>query len=138
MKKKKIIFLLIIVAVLSITATILFFSFYKVDYVQEFKMGIIVGDHVGIDTSPDELRFGMVPPGSTSTTRQINLINNKNYPLKVNVKKYGTLKSWVTTSPSSFVINPNENKQVNFKATPPPKTDYGNYTGKVRFYFLKI
>lgn len=138
MEKKKIIWLSVIVAILSITATSLFYSFYKVDYVQEFNMSIIVGDHLGIDVSEDKLSFGMVPPGKGSATRQINIQNSKNYPLKVNVHKYGEMKDWVSASPNSFVIRQNENKQVNFDARPPQGAEYGNYTGKVRFYFLKV
>ena len=138
MIKKNIILLLIIVAILSITTTALFYSFYKVDYVKEFNMSIIVGDHMGIDVSGDKLSFGMVPPGQGSATRNVNVYNSKNYPLKVNVHKYGRIKDWVSVSPSNFIIKQNENKQVNFNAGPPEGTEYGNYTGKIRFYFLKV
>lgn len=138
MEKKKIILLSVIVAVLSITATSLFYSFYKIDYVQEFNMSIIVGDHIGIDVSSDKLSFGMVPPGGSSATRQINIQNSKSYPLKVNVHKYGEIKDWVSASPNSFIIRENENKQVSFDAKTPQNTEYGSYNGKVRFYFLKL
>ena len=137
LKKKNIILLLIIVSILAITVTSLFYSFYKVDYVKEFNMSIIVGDHIGIDVSADELRFGMVPPGQGSATRNINVHNSKNYPLKVNVHKYGEIKDWVSVSPQNFIIKENEDKQVSFDAKPPSETEYGNYTGKIRFYFLK-
>lgn len=135
--KKKIILLLIIAAIISITLTSLFYSFYKVDYVREFDMSIVIGDHVGIDTSPDALSFGMVPPGGSSAKRNINIYNPKNYPLKVNVNKYGEIKYWVSASPSTFIIKENEGKQVSFVVSPPSNAEYGNHTGKVRFYFLK-
>ena len=137
MKKKNIVFLLIIIVLLSITATALFYSFYKVDYIKEFNMSMVVGDHIGIGIIKGELSFGMVPPGQGSSTRNIDIYNSKNYPLKVNIKKYGEIKDWVKVSPNGFIIGVNENRQVNFEASPPVNTEYGNYTGKIRFYFIK-
>ena len=138
MKKKILIYLLITVCLISIALTALVYSFYRVDYVQEFDMSIIIGDHIGIDAGSDKLSFGMVPPGGTSVERKINIQNSRNYPLKVNVKKYGDIKGWVSVSPNSFIINQNEDKQVAFNAKTPQSIEYGTYTGKVRFYFLKV
>jgi len=137
-KKNHIFILLVVIALISVTATILFYSFYVIADVREFNMTLIVGNHTGLDVDTEKLSFGMVMPKSNSCTRYVFISNKKNYPLKVYINFYGNLAEWVSVSENYFVLLPGEEKKLSFSASAPGDAAYGNYTGKARFVFKRI
>jgi len=136
-KKNHIFILLLVIALISITATILFYSFYIIADVREFNMGLIVGNRTGFDVDTEKLSFGMIMPTSSST-RYIVLSNKKDYPLNVYVNFYGNFAEWVSVSENYFVLKPDEEKKLSFTASAPRDAAYGNYTGKARFVFKRV
>ena len=137
-KKNYFFILLFVIAIIGITVTILFYSFYIIADVREFNMTLIVGDHAGLDVDTEKLAFGMVIPASSSSTRYVLLSNKKDYPLNVHINFYGDLADWVSVSDNYFVLQPNEEKKLSFSVTAPRNTAYGNYTGTARFVFKRI
>jgi len=137
-KKNHFFILLFVIVIISITATIFFYSFYTIADVREFNMTLIVGDHAGFDVDSEKLAFGMVMPASSSSTRYVILSNKKDYPLNVYIDFYGNLAEWVTVSDNYFVLEPGEEKKLSFSASAPVNATYGNYTGRARFVFKRI
>ena len=138
MKKNYIFILLLITALISITATILFYSFYKIVDVKEIDMTLIVGDHAGLDVNTEKLSFGMVMPTGSSCTRYVNLSNKKDYSLKVYILFFGSFAEEVSVSENYFILNSGEGKKLSFSAIAPKNAAYGNYTGKARFVFKRV
>jgi len=138
MKKNHIFILLLVAALVSITFTILFYSFYKIADVKEINMTLIVGDHAGLDVNTEKLSFGMVMPKGSSCTRYVTLSNKKDYPLKVYINFYGSLAECVSVSENYFILNPDEKKKLSFSAIAPRNAAYGNYTGKAKFVFKRV
>ena len=137
-KKNHLFILLLVITLISITATTLFYSFYIIDDVREFNMSLIVGDHAGFDVDTERLAFGMVSPGGNSCIRFIDLSNKKDHSLKVYINFYGNFAEWVSVSENYFVLKPNEEKKLSFTAAAPKNAAYGNYTGKARFVFKRV
>ena len=137
-KKNNLFILLFVIALISITATILFYPFYLIENVREFDMSLIVGNHTGFDVNTEKLTFGMITPTGSSCTRYIFISNKKDYPLKVYINFYGNFAEWVSVSENYFVINPGEEKKLSFSATATRNVTYGNYTGKARFVFKRV
>ena len=138
MKKNHLFILLLVIALIGITATILFYSFYIIADVREFNITLTVGEHAGFDVDTEKLAFGMVSPGGNSCTRYIFISNKKDYPLNVHINFYGNLAEWITVSENYFVLEPGEEKKLSFSASAPKGSAYGNYTGKARFVFKRV
>ena len=137
-KKNHIFILLLVIALISITTTILFYSFYIIENVREFDMNLIVGNHTGFDVNTEKLTFGMITPTGSSCTRYIFISNKKDYPLRVYINFYGNFANWVSVSDNYFVLKPDEEKKLSFTASAPRDAAYGNYTGTARFVFKKV
>jgi len=137
-KKNYLFILLLVIALISITATILFYSFYIVEDVREFDMSLIVGDHAGFDVDTEKISFGMIMPAGNSCTRYVFVSNKKNHPLKVYISLHGNFADWVSVSDNCFVLQPGEEKKLSFSASAPRDAAYGNYTGKARFVFKRV
>jgi len=137
-KTKYLIVLLFIIAIISITATNLFYSFYVIEDVREFNMSLIVGDHAGFDVDTEKITFGMVKPAGNSCTRFVFISNKKDHPLKVYISLHGNFADWVSVSEDYFVLQPGEEKKLSFSASAPGDAAYGNYTGKARFVFKRV
>ena len=137
-KKNNLFILLFVIALISITATILFYPFYLIENVREFDMSLIVGNHTGFDVNTEKLTFGMITPTGSSCTRYIFISNKKDYPLKVYISFYGNFADWVSVSDNYFVLKPDEEKKLSFTASAPRDAAYGNYSGTARFVFKRI
>ncbi len=138
MKKNHFFILLLVIALISITATNLFYSFYIIADVREFNMSLIVGNRTGFDVNTEKLTFGMITPTGSSCTRYVFVSNEKDYPLKVYINFYGNFAEWVSVSDNYFVLNPGEEKKLSFSASAPRYAAYGNYTSKARFVFKRV
>jgi hypothetical protein len=101
-------------------------------------MSIIVGDHIGVDTSTESLTFGMVMPGYASSTRFIRLDNYNDYPLIADIKKTGEIAGWVTLNEDKFIMEPRSNKTISASAVAPINAKYGNHTGNIKVIFKRV
>ncbi len=137
-KTKHLVFLLFVIALISATATILFYSFYVIDDVKEFNMALIVGNRTGIDVDTEKLTFGMITPAGSSCTRYVFVSNKKDYPLRAYINFYGSFAEWVSVSENYFVLKPGEEKKLSFSASAPEDAAHGNYTGRAKFVFKRI
>jgi hypothetical protein len=136
MEGSQVLLLLVIVSILSITATNLFYSLYVVDNVIEKEMSLIIGNRTGFDMSTEKITFGMITKKG-SCRRDIFLSNNKDYPIEIKVSKNGNISPFVLISDNKFVLNPGEEKKVSFTASSYPEAEYGSYNGKARFVFKR-
>ncbi|MGB9708312.1 MAG: hypothetical protein ACPLXC_03260 [Candidatus Pacearchaeota archaeon] len=131
-KKKKwvrIVLLMVIIALLTITLTELIFYYskyvYKVKKVTVYDMKMEVGNHVGFNLDAEELNFGTVPPGGGSK-REVVITTDSPTLLKVMFE--GELADWVSVSENDFIFN--GSKSLTFLAVSPENTSLGFYKGK--------
>lgn len=138
MKLKRFLLLLSITILLSFSLTILFYTYYFIQDIQELGMKMKINDYVGLDTNESVLSFGTVPNNGGSSQRTVILKNMENKPLNVNVKKSGEMAKWVYTSEENFVLKANERKELIFTAIPSRDGEKRAYKGKVSFIFTRI
>ncbi|MBS3097876.1 hypothetical protein J4209_03735 [Candidatus Woesearchaeota archaeon] len=137
MKKALFLLFLILIAVISISLTAIFYSLGVVE-TMDIKVGLKVPEsdtHIGFDTNESALKFGIVPRG-VSSTRVIEIYNDKGYSMNVKIIKSGFVTDWID-SETDFIIKPNESRRISFTATVPEGALAGNYSGNVRFIFKK-
>lgn len=137
MDKKQVAILVVIVFLLGMTATSLFYSHYLVENVMIVEMSLEVGDKLGFNLEENVLNFGRTAPGVNSVTRFIEISNIEDYPIVIKIKTSGELSEWVTTSEDNFVLEAGEIRKVDFVAAPPPDAPQGEYYGKVRVLAMK-
>lgn len=137
MKLGKFILIAVAVSLISFSLTLLFYSYYIVQDVQELGMKMKVGDVVGVDTNNSVISFGIIPAGG-SGERPIILKNMWDEPLKVNIKKSGEMAKWVYFSENGFILEKNETKEIKAKAVPSDDARKGVYTGEVKFIFTRV
>lgn len=133
--RKKFLFLLGIV-VFSVICTNLVLDYFVSQQIIDYKMHMIVGDHIGFDLNRKVITFGMVTPSGTAT-RYIDLSNGE-HNNKVRVTAFGELAKWVTLSENDFVLQPYENKSLKISVFAPADVEFGNYTGSLRIAFRKL
>ncbi|MCX6706858.1 MAG: hypothetical protein NT001_01815 [Candidatus Woesearchaeota archaeon] len=138
MKLNKALILLAIAIIIGSTVSMMFYSFYYINSIVTYDMSVVVGNHIGFDTDTDLLAFGMIMPGSSSSTRFINLDNYNDYPLMVEMKKTGEIAGWVTLSKENFIMDPHSNITLSTSAAAPPNAQLGNHTGKIRAVFKRV
>lgn len=126
----------LIAAVLVVVITLFFYAFWYVKEVKVIEMSAEVNDHIGFDTNSSSLTFGMVMPG-TESVRTIMLSHDRNYPLRVSVRRYGEMAEWVFVSDNNFEIKPEQTVALNIRTRPPLGTIYGNYTGTLKIVFTR-
>ncbi|MFH1683214.1 MAG: hypothetical protein ABIA37_05460 [Candidatus Woesearchaeota archaeon] len=137
MNKKELAIILVIVFLLGMTATSLFYSHYLVENVMMVEMSLEIGDKLGFDLEKDILNFGRTAPGVSSVTRFMEISNIEDYPIRIKIKTSGELSEWVTASEYNFVLSAGEIKKVDFVAAPPQDAPQGEYSGKVRVLAMK-
>lgn len=137
MKIKELVIVLIVGFLISSTMAFLIYSFYYVEYVKVYGMNITIGDRLGFDTDNKSLTFGMVPPGSQSSTRYIDIVNYENHPVRVDILKKGEMAPWVVFSENTFLLAPKSNQTLTVSAMIPSGIEMGNYTGKFKVMFKK-
>ena len=98
---------------------------------------VIVGDHIGFDLNTTALTFGMVTSGGTSSNREI-IITNADLLQKVEIYGQGEIFDWIIIPESSFIIEPNTNKNISFSISVPDNVSFGEHTGKIKFKFTKL
>lgn len=135
MKHSKAVLILIIIALLAFLISILTYSFWKVVFVQNYEVTLSVGDRIGFDLGEQKISFGTMLPG-TDSSRQIEMINSLNRPIKVIIKQSGNTAQFVSTE-NNILIGAKETVKIDFLAKVPLNTSYGNYTGKILIRALR-
>ena len=128
----------IIGLLIGFTAALMTYSFWYVEKVRVYNMTLIVYDHIGFDVDNETLAFGMVMPGTASSTRFLNVANGRDYPVLVQFTGTGEMAQWVSLHNTEIVLDPYETREVRVSANPPAEVAYGNYTGKFKIVFKKI
>lgn len=137
MKRNQLIFLIISIAILSVSATLLTFSFYKVKYIRTIPMDIKISDYIGINIDDDALHFGTVSAGGCSD-RYIILKHDYDYPVEVIIGVVGELEPWTSIEENQFTLEQDEEREVIFKVCPTSGTKGQTYTSTARIVFKRI
>ena len=137
MKPNKLLLMVFITVLLSFSLTFIFYSYYLIQDVQSLDMKLKIGDIVGLDTNESVISFGIIPPEG-SAQRKVILNNMYGKPLEVHTKKTGEIAGWVHISEDTFIINPDETKELLFTAIPSKGAEKGAYQGKIKFIFTRL
>jgi hypothetical protein len=130
MKTYKILALIFSVLLLIIFGLLLFYNRYALVDVISQPVHVEVGEPIGIEVGK-QLRFGRVPPGSTSK-KKINLTNYNDFPVIVTITLSGNAKDIITVSENDFFLEPQEMKLIVYYASPPKDYPTGNYSGTTK------
>lgn len=88
--------------------------------------------YVGFDLNKQNLTFGTLSPGSSST-KVVTMEYSKQAITYVWAE--GDLSSWVIISPKKFEIMPNTSQDVSFTILAPITAKEGEYNGKIVFCY---
>ncbi len=123
---------------LSITSTLLFYSYYKVYDMNILNADVTVKETkvVGFNTDTDAVHFGIIPP-SGSGARNISLTNIWDKKVLISITSHGEIKNWVNPKRNNFILNPDENTEVQLTIKIPENASMDNYTGLVKVFFLR-
>ncbi len=141
--KNSILFVLVILfstILLSIFASLAFYSFYIIQDVKVLEMEVGVEDVVGVTTENDKLYFGTVPPLiDSSANRKATFQNNYDFPVEVSVFFSGEMKDWVTLTEENPVFLPGETGYLYFVLSfGEDLPEYGYYTGTAKVYVKRV
>ncbi|MEW6063215.1 MAG: hypothetical protein AB1571_02500 [Nanoarchaeota archaeon] len=101
----------------------------------ELEMDLKVGDYVGFNVNTDKIYFGIVPKGASS--KRIITITNFNISSNIIIEKKGEFADWVYLDEKTFLMKPNEIKNITVTVTVPKNAKYGNYTSKLKILFAR-
>lgn len=135
MKAKKLLIILITIALIGFVTTFYFHMFYKNYEVREIGMKLEVAQKLGLNTDTDMLNFGANFPGNTCK-RFMDISFPKR--TRVFIGFEGDFAEWVSVDDNRFILEPNENKHLAFLTQIPKDALEGNYTGKAVFYFKRV
>lgn len=127
--------LLFTVIFLSVLCTYIILHFLSNQQIVEYKMQLIVGNHIGFDLNKTAITFGMVTP-SGNAVRHLDLKNGE-YKNKVQILAFGDLADWIKLSENDFVLQPYEKRTLSITAQVPEHANFGNYTGTLRVILEK-
>lgn len=131
MKKIKMLVLLAIIALVTVTITMLAYSYWKIISVTEYDVRLNVGDRIGVDIDKERISFGTMLQNSVAS-RKIEATNNEDRLIKISIEQTGSTLQFVSPEENNIILNPNETRELNFLAKVPKDAAFGNYTGKVK------
>jgi len=132
MKKRLLLLLLAVVAIISVLAAVFAYTFYKADMnIIEMELKVREDRHIGLDINETALKFGIMYAGSRAD-RNVIIENNKDYPLNAHVFIRGNITKFVSFQ-ERFVLDKNGNKSIGFSAYIPEGTAEGDYNGEAVF-----
>lgn len=137
MKKKDITMILIIVLLLSFSATTIYYAFYVIGDIKEIPMNLSVAEFYGFDLNKEMLTMGATQPGG-SAKRAVRLENTAGFPIRVQIETHGELEEWTSFSENDFILGKGEHKQIDVSVIVPGEAEYGGYTGSVRITFKRV
>ena len=137
MKKHNAILIIVILAILTVLITTIYYSYWKVISVTRYDVKLSIGDRIGFDLGSQVISFGTMLPGSESP-RTMEIANSLNIPIKVVIKHTGNTTKFVYPERNNFLVPPNSSEQLTFVARIPRNASYGNYTGTVIIRTLRV
>ncbi|MFH1669083.1 MAG: hypothetical protein ABIA62_04095 [Candidatus Woesearchaeota archaeon] len=132
--------LIIIVLLIGIGTTMMYYSFYNVVYVETFDIHIETGEykHIGINAD-STLNFGKIPSTGGIAKKEFNLDNNMNFPVTVSILLRGDAAGFIRIDENDFILQPGENRKLPIYAVVPTGFGIqGNFTGKATVKLLRI
>ena len=129
---------LIISLGIGISISLVVYVLYVIEEIRFIPISVMVDDGAGFDINNTALKFGKVIPGKSTNIRYVSISHKMDYPLEVIVDVFGDIKDFVSISEKRVVIKPNESKKIAFKISVPMSTNFGEYSGRVRFVFKKL
>ena len=136
MKSKKTILILMIVALITIAITTIFYNQYKIVKTQTINVDFEIGEDIGFNIDTDALHFGRIPTGSSST-RKLNMTNNYNFDIKVNFKPSEELDGVVIARENNKILSPGEIHLFWIDAKAPQNPEKQYYNGTLKITFLR-
>ncbi len=137
MRKNQLIVLWVSVILLSMSSTLVAFSYYKISYIQDIPMDIKVSNYVGFNLDDDALHFGAVPIGGCGN-RNISIEHKLDFPVDVVIEVIGDLEPWTLVEDGQFRLNPGEKGTVSFKVCPVNVEKDITYSGTARIIFKRV
>lgn len=137
MKPKTLILLIFIALLISVGLTTIFFSLVYIEDTKVVPMDIEVGDRIGLNLDADAMHFGMSSPGGEAR-RGLIVQHQSSIPLKVDIRMYGEMASWIEVEENEFVLNPNQTKEVYLTVHIPQGTSLGSYNGTIVIFFKRV
>jgi len=131
--------LIMIIFILGFGGTMWYYALYKVVYVQYYDITLNISDASVIGFSADAtLHFGRVPNTGGFSKKEINLINDFDFPVLVNVKVKGPVSPFIAMNESDFVLAPKEVKHVIvFAIVPDNYNKTSDFTGMARIRYIR-
>lgn len=136
MKLIQLVLLMVVVLLLSVTATLYFYSNYIIVDEWAIPAEAIVDGRTGFQHDKGKLLFGNVMGGNTGR-KFVNVSNRKDETLQVKVGMDGDLGVWTEIEPREFTLDPGEHQKVALRLSIPEDPTYGNYSGTVRIVFKR-
>jgi hypothetical protein len=99
---------------------------------------VLVGDKYGFDINGTALTFGMITPGGSSSTREIELTNKYNRDVEVEIYSDGNIKDFLRISQENFILRRNESIKIKFTVSVPLECEFGTYEGNVKVLIKRI
>ncbi len=134
----KAVILLIIGILLAAGITSIVYSSYKILNYREFDIYLEVSgkNNIGLNVDPGVFNFGKIPQGAAAKR---NATVSHHYPVDVIVKIdiSGNAGDMVSASENYFILPPNITQQIEVIASVPEDRPLGNYSGKLKVYFLR-
>lgn len=126
-------------ALLTITSTITYYSFFKVVQVQSTSYSFsIENNKIGLVGDMDAVKFGTISPGGTGS-RYLSFKNDFEFSIKVKIDVKGEKEEWIMVKENNFILEPDTNKTIKITVfIPKTAPEFQNFTGKVYAYYLKV
>jgi len=148
-KKKRYLFIIFLVALVSIITTALIFYAIRYSEVRRIDMQITVGDLIGFNLDNNSLQFGTAMPGGSSS-RSMIFNNNFEFPIKIEItfepkrdiffffERTKTIPNeWISVSENNFILQPEQEKSIKFTISLPKDVKYGDYTSQALIFVRK-
>ncbi|MEW5896511.1 MAG: hypothetical protein AB1668_02360 [Nanoarchaeota archaeon] len=120
---------LLVLSIVSLLA-LFFWNDPPAEDVQELKMDLTIGDHLGVNLDNDAIHFGTVEQGkSYSLAREVVLSNNDARSQRLSLSTEGELAQWLTLSERAVTLLPQQNKTITVTLKVPANLELGTYNG---------
>ncbi|NQU79867.1 hypothetical protein HQ545_08940 [Candidatus Woesearchaeota archaeon] len=136
---KTVIFLVIIIFVLGMGATLMYYGISKIAHVQNYDVRIETGEpkYIGFNADPT-LDFGILPISGGSVKKELLITNEYDMPIAINIRVSGDVVPFIQITDNDFILNPKESRKIKVGAHIP--SDFGKiavFTGNLKVSFLR-
>lgn len=139
MKKIQVILILLIIFVLTIFGTFLFYYTYvvlEVKYVP-LDMTLIDGPSISLNVDTSALNFTSVTKGALAR-RSFTVQNSYINPISVDIIVPPELASVISVEDSSFILSPSESKNIGVFAYGNESMPLSHYTGNLKIVIRRV